>query len=58
MDHYRQALKSDPNFTNAHINLGVALAESGRHGEAIASFRAALELRAGDGEILYRLARA
>jgi len=43
-DGYREAVRLAPHFTAAHANLGSALAQQGRHAEAIACFRKALAL--------------
>lgn len=45
IDHFRQALASEPLFAEAHHNLGVALAKQGRLEEAVAETREALRLK-------------
>lgn len=42
--HFRKALKADANLAEAHFNLGLALDKMGKHEEATASFKKALEL--------------
>lgn len=42
--HFRKALKTDANLAEAHFNLGLALDKMGKHDEATASFKKALEL--------------
>jgi tetratricopeptide (TPR) repeat protein len=41
---YRDALRLDPDLSQAHVNLGNALAELGRADDAVASYRAALAI--------------
>ena len=43
--HCRAALAIQPNYVEAHNNLGILLAQKGEAAEAIAQFRKALELR-------------
>jgi Tfp pilus assembly protein PilF len=40
----REAVSLDPQFAEAHHNLGVALAESGRWGDAVQAYRKALSI--------------
>jgi len=42
--HFRKALKADANLAEAHFNLALALDKMGKHDEATASFKKALEL--------------
>jgi len=42
--HLEQALRINPDFTEAHYNLGTALAQAGRNPEAIAHLEQALRL--------------
>jgi Tfp pilus assembly protein PilF len=42
--HFRKALKADANLAEAHFNLALALDKMGKHDEATASFKRALEL--------------
>jgi tetratricopeptide (TPR) repeat protein len=41
---FRRAIELDPSYAEAHHNLGLALAEEGRHEEAVAQYRKALSL--------------
>ncbi|HXG01995.1 MAG TPA: tetratricopeptide repeat protein, partial [Candidatus Binatia bacterium] len=41
---FEKAVELDPNFAEAHMNLGVALAEAGRWEEAVPAYRRALAL--------------
>jgi tetratricopeptide (TPR) repeat protein len=43
--HYQEALRLDPNYANAHYNLGAALEGEGRITEAIEQYQQALKLR-------------
>jgi tetratricopeptide (TPR) repeat protein len=42
---YRRAMELNPNFADAHYNLGIALMELGKPEEAAACYRRALELK-------------
>ncbi len=42
--HFRKAIKVDAKLAEAHFNLGLALDKMGKHDEATASFKKALEL--------------
>jgi Tfp pilus assembly protein PilF len=42
--HFRKSLKADANLAEAHFNLALALDKMGKHDEATASFKKALEL--------------
>jgi len=48
IEHYREATRLRPTFSEAHNNLGTALIDAGRYSEAASSFEVAL------GDILYR----
>jgi tetratricopeptide (TPR) repeat protein len=41
---YREALRLDPSYADAHANLGLALAATGRNAEAVTHYREALRL--------------
>jgi tetratricopeptide (TPR) repeat protein len=56
IEQFRAAVREDPDFVDAHIKLGNALARSGRLEEAVAEFTRALELAPDDREL--RLKRA
>jgi len=43
--HLRAALRANPNFVEAHNNLGIALGSQGKIDDAIAEFQLALKLR-------------
>ncbi|HKE11461.1 MAG TPA: tetratricopeptide repeat protein [Myxococcota bacterium] len=43
--HFEEALRLTPAFAEAHVNLGIALANAGRTSEAIAHFEEALRLK-------------
>ena len=45
MAHYRQALKTKPDFAEAHAHLGDALADSGQFDEAIVHYHKALKIK-------------
>ncbi len=47
---YRAALQIDPNYAEAHIDLGIALYQKGRIDEAIAEYRQALRLNPASAE--------
>ena len=51
----RQAIDTDPSLPKAHTTLGVVLAESGRKGEAIDSWKRAVALDGGEFDALYNL---
>ncbi len=53
---YEQAVKHDPGFPDAQLNLGVTLAELGRADEALRALERAAELAPGDAEILQNYA--
>ena len=44
IDHYRQAIETEPTYVDAHFNLGVALERQGLVQEAIASYRQTITL--------------
>lgn len=43
-EHFRSAIESDPKLAEAQFNLGVAMDKLGKHDEAKAAFKKALEL--------------
>ena len=45
IEQYQQALEINPDYAEAHINLGIALAGCGRIDEAMAHYRKALEIK-------------
>jgi len=60
IEHLRQALRIDPAFVDGHLDLGVALADTGRYEDAIAQFSEVLRLRPSgpDAKRFLELARA
>lgn len=57
-DYCRQALAIDPKLAAAHYNLGIALRNQGRFGEACEAFLRATRLRANYSEAMDALAHA
>ena len=55
---YHRALKLEPDFPPAHINLGLALQDQGKLDKAIASYRRALELKPDYAEARNNLGNA
>lgn len=49
--HFAKALKGDPTSAVAHYNLGLTQDKMGKHDEATASFKKALELASNDTTI-------
>ena len=43
--HYRHAIQVDPNYAEAHNNLGAALLNLGQTSEAAAEFQQALQIK-------------
>lgn len=43
-DWFKKAVKADPNLAEAHYNLALALDKMGKHDEATAAFKKAIEL--------------
>jgi tetratricopeptide (TPR) repeat protein len=56
--HYEQALRIQPDYAEAHNNLGVALLQLGRSQEAIAHFEQALRIKPDFAEAKTNLATA
>jgi tetratricopeptide (TPR) repeat protein len=48
--HWEKALRSKPDFTEAHFNFAVALAQAGRYGEAAGHFEQVLRLHPDDAD--------
>lgn len=44
MEHFQKAVKADPNSAVVHYNVALTLDKMGKHDEATASFKKALEL--------------
>ena len=55
---YSEAVRHDPQFVDAQLNLGVTLAELGRADEALLALERATALAPGDAEILQNYALA
>jgi Tfp pilus assembly protein PilF len=51
MEHFQKALKADPNSAAAHYNVALTLDKMGKHEDATASFKKALEFAANDPAI-------
>ena len=56
--HYREAIRSDPKYSNAYDNLGAVLASQGRISEAISEYRKALLLNPRHATAHYHLGLA
>ena len=48
MEHFEKAVKADPNSAVVHYNVALTLDKMGKHEEATASFKKALELAPND----------
>lgn len=55
VDNYRRVIELEPDWVEAHINLGVALYQMGRTDEARTAFRAAVDLDPTNGISRYNL---
>ena len=51
MEHYQKAVKADPNSAVVHYNIALTLDKMGKHQDATASFKKALELAPNDPAI-------
>jgi len=51
MEHYQKAIKADPNSAVVHYNVALTLDKMGKHEDATASFKKALELAPNDPSI-------
>jgi Tfp pilus assembly protein PilF len=51
MEHYQKAVKADPNSAVVHYNVALTLDKMGKHEDATASFKKALELAPNDPSI-------
>jgi len=51
MEHYQKAAKADPNSAVVHYNVALTLDKMGKHEDATASFKKALELAPNDPAI-------
>lgn len=49
--HFRKAIQADAKLAEAHYNLGLALDKMGKHADATASFKKALEVAPPDSPI-------
>jgi tetratricopeptide (TPR) repeat protein len=50
IESYKQAIRIDPDYAEAHSNLGLAYGESGRYEEAIESFRQTIRIDPDDAK--------
>lgn len=48
MEHFQKAVKADPNAAVVHYNIALTLDKMGKHEDATASFKKALELASND----------
>lgn len=51
MEHFQKAVKADPNSAVVHYNVALTLDKMGKHDDATASFKKALELAPNDPAI-------
>jgi Tfp pilus assembly protein PilF len=51
MEHFQKALKADPNSAVVHYNVALTLDKMGKHDDATASFKKALELASNEPAI-------
>ena len=51
VDSYKNAVKLEPNFADAHYNLGNALKQTGELKQVIQSYRASLAINPNDAEV-------
>ena len=53
---YNEIIKRDPNYVNAHINLGILLIQNKKYHNAIISFEKAIELNPNFADTYYNVA--
>ncbi len=58
IDQFQMALHSDPDYFEAHVNLGAALASAGQPQQAVEHFQRALEIKPNDCGVYFNLALA
>jgi len=58
MAHFKEAVRLDPTYVEAHVNLGVALQRRGRLDEAVAQYQEALRLAPGAAKVRQNLGLA
>jgi tetratricopeptide (TPR) repeat protein len=52
---YQEAIRLDPTFHEAYINIGLVLGEQGHYEGAVEAFVAALRIKPDDAEVHYDL---
>lgn len=57
-DAYRQAVRIEPGYTDAYLNLGCQLSEAGRHAEAVEIYRLGLGYRPDESLLHFNLGTA
>jgi len=55
IDAYKQAIRIDPDYADAHFNLGVTYDESDRYKEAIEAYKQVIRINPDDADTHYHL---